>query len=92
MAVPFQVSLMITPSNPHDEILSTVWFSYVQGSHYSVRISHKVYDHLLTFWWVKRRTVFYTIIMYISNSKLQQATRVRWYYFKNARVINILQS
>ena len=30
--------------------------------------------------------------MYISNSKIQQATRVMWYYLKNGRVINILQS
>ena len=49
-------------------------FPYIQGSHYSVRISHKVHDHLLTSFGVKPQTVFYTIIMYISKSKIQQAT------------------
>ena len=36
----------------------------------------------LHFFWVKPHTVFHTIIMCISNSKIQQATRVAWYYFK----------
>ena len=49
-------------------------FPYIQGSHYSVRISHKVHDHLLTIFGVKPHTVFYTKIMYISKSNIQQAT------------------
>ena len=49
-------------------------FPYIQGSHYTVRISHKVHDHLLTIFGVKPQTVFYRIIMYISKSKIQQAT------------------
>ena len=49
-------------------------FPYIQGSHYTVRISHKVHDHLLTIFGVKPQTVFYKIIMYISKSKIQQAT------------------
>ena len=71
---------MITPSNLYDEILSTIWFPIIQGSHYSVRISPKVHDHLLTFSWVKPHTVFHTIFMYISKRKIQQATRVTWYF------------
>ena len=81
---------MITPSNLYDEILSTIWFpSFIQWFHYSVRISHKVHDHLLTFFWVKPHNVFHTIIMYISNSKIQQATRVTWYYFKEGQLENL---
>ena len=49
-------------------------FPYIQGSHDSARISHKVHDHLLTIFGVKPHTVFYTKIMYISKSKMQQAT------------------
>ena len=65
---------MTTPSSLYDEILSTIWFFYTQGSHYSVRISHEVHEHLLTFFWVKPHTVLYTIIMHISkyeNSELE---------------------
>ena len=51
---------MITPSNLYDEILVTIWF-----------LIYKVHDHLLTVFWVKPHTVFYTKIMYISNSKIQ---------------------
>ena len=83
---------MNTPSNLYDEILSTIWFPIYKGSHYSVRISHKVHDHLLTFFWVLPHTVFHIIVMYISNRKIQQATRVTWYHYKNVHVINRLQS
>ena len=69
-----------------------IWFPIYMGSHYGVQISHKVHHHVLTFFWVKPHTVFHTIIMYIFNSKTQQATQVTWYCFKNDHVINILQS
>ena len=72
MAVPFQVLI-------NDYSKQFVWWnsfyglvSYIQVSHYSVRIFHKVHDHLLSFFWVKPHTVFHTIIMSISNSKIQQ--------------------
>ena len=34
------------------------------------------------FFGVKPQTVFHIIIIYISNRKIQQATRVTWYHFK----------
>ena len=64
MAVPFQV-----PINDYSKQFVR-WnsfyhlVSYIQGSHYSVRISHKVHDHLLTISWVKPHTVFHTIIFF----------------------------
>ena len=68
MAVPFQV-----PINDYSKQFVR-WnsfyhlVSYIQGSHYSVRISHKVHDHLLTISWVKPHTVFHTIIFFLSQT------------------------
>ena len=39
-------------THPDDRTLLNNMVSYIQGSRYSVRVSHKVHDHLFTFFWL----------------------------------------
>ena len=63
---------MITPSNFYDEILSTTWFPICRGLIIVFGFPTKFTTISLHFFWVKPHTVFHTIIMSISNSKIQQ--------------------
>ena len=74
MAVPFQVLINdYTPSNFYDEILSTIWFPIHRGLTIVFGFPIKFMTISLHFFWVKPHTVFHSIIMSISNSKIQQA-------------------
>ena len=74
MAVPFQVLINdYTPSNFYDEILSTIWFPIHRGLTIVFGFPIKFMTISLHFFGVKPHTVFHSIIMSISNSKIQQA-------------------
>ena len=75
MAVPFQVLIMITPSSLYD-ILSTIWFPIYRGLIIVFGFPIKFTTISLHFSWIKLHTVFNTVIMHISNSKIHQASRV----------------
>ena len=64
---------MITPSNFYDEILSTIWFPIYGDLIILFGFPIKFITISLHFLGVKPHTVFHTIIMFISNSKIQQA-------------------